>query len=69
MRMMDYADVLLVVKTIVDSDVCVDHIESDDNYHIEKLTDTIFKKVREEQIKQRHSITDGVADTRKSEAE
>ena len=54
--MMNWTDVNLVVRTIIDNEIHLRDIKLDDLYDIEKVTDIIFKFVRDEQLKQQKEV-------------
>lgn len=53
MMLMDWTDVNLVVRIIVDNKIHLEGLNSDDGYGIEKATDLIFGLVRDKQIEDR----------------
>jgi len=48
--MMNWADVNLVIHSIIDNKIHLENINSDDLYDIEKVTDLVFEIVRKEEL-------------------
>ena len=54
--LMNWTDVNLVIRAIVDNKVHLEGLDSTDKYGIEKATDLIFELVRKEQLKQQEKM-------------
>lgn len=50
MRLLNWPDVCLVVKTMIENRINLNELEEDDLYLIEKLVDKVFEEVRKKQL-------------------
>ena len=50
MKLLDWTEVNLVVKTMIENKINLNDLNEDDAYLIEKLTDTVFEEVRKKQL-------------------
>ena len=49
-KLLNWTDVQMVVKTMIENRINVNDLEEDDIYLIEKLVDAVFEKVRKKQL-------------------
>jgi len=54
--MMNWPDVYLVVRTIIESEIHLEDISINDAYDIEKATNFIFEKVRLKQLENKKEV-------------
>lgn len=50
MKLLDWTEVNLVIKTIIENKINFDILNGNDAYGIEKITDIIFDEVRKKQL-------------------
>jgi hypothetical protein len=50
MKLLDWTEVSLIVKTMVENKININDIGVNDLYSIEKVTDIIFSEVRKKQL-------------------
>lgn len=50
MKLLDWTEVNLVVKTMIENKININDLNENDAYLIEKLTDIVFEEVRKKQL-------------------